>query len=674
MAVPHRRRSRGGRGAHPRRALTRGGGLAGRTGARPATRRYRQPMTRRRRVGLSAVAIVAASASAIAIAIVSLRGGDVTEPVAVADARPAPGDYTGRSSQGLPITATVAADRATLTLDVRWRCVAPRDPAAGHVRPSRHATVTVARRRHVLGGDRHERAPRRGRASDGALRGPHDRREDPARRVERRPTNPSPTTPTSGAPAATSRSRSVGAGRRRAPTRAAGRSTALDGPREVAAAAGRVWVLEEGRLGPAVVGIDRATGAARVRTRIGGLQSKAVAPPGVAFPPVLAAVAGAAWVVTGIIGPRFELTRVDGRTGAVRRVAVAPPPPRARRRGGGLSVPRGRRGRPVDARRRPRPAPRRAQRPHRALDPSDAARAGASADHCGRPGSGRPPAPQADRLAGGAGAVWVASKCGPRPSRYGFLSRIDPRTNRVTRAVALRRSSRDQRRAGGRMGRHGHRGPAHAAAARTRAASDRSAHRSVGLGDAAARGRHRRPRRRPRAVWAARSGTSRAGTPAGAVHRVGAARARLSRRGPARRPPASPSTAAACGSSTPTRRRCGELGRVDGGSAPRLEELQRRLAASPAPGDVLRVQEDLVGAPPRAAAGASAACARRCRGCPPSTIDRAPAAAHAQRDVRRLGDRQLEHRGLAAAGAPRDELHDRRAGVRYCVQRSPAAQ
>ncbi len=45
---------------------------------------------------------------------------------------------------------------------------------------------------------------------------------------------------------------------------------------------------------------------------------------------------------------------------------------------------------------------------------------------------------QANLLAVGAGAVWVMTNCGPGASRFGFLQRIDPRSNRVTRAIALR--------------------------------------------------------------------------------------------------------------------------------------------------------------------------------------------------------------------------------------------
>ena len=45
--------------------------------------------------------------------------------------------------------------------------------------------------------------------------------------------------------------------------------------------------------------------------------------------------------------------------------------------------------------------------------------------------------PGVSALAVGAGGVWVISTCGPRASRHGFLSRIDPHTRRVTRAVAL---------------------------------------------------------------------------------------------------------------------------------------------------------------------------------------------------------------------------------------------
>jgi hypothetical protein len=392
-------------------------------------------MTRYRLLGLIAIAI----AIAAGVAIFSTAGRDGAGSQQVGESRPAPGDYAGRSSQGRLVKVTVAENRRTLTLEVRWRCESARDPAAVSVRLFRHRSVTIARDGTFSGtgssierpgGAVRETARFAGRTSaSGKLRGTWSGEYAYV-------TDDTDTRCASGDVAFELRRRRSTPG-----TDATGNPVvALDGPREVAIGAGRAWVLEQGQGGPAVVRIDLATGAARARTPIGALNSS-VAPPGIAFPPVLAAGEGAAWVVTGILGPRLEMTRVDGRTGRVRRIAVVP---RAPGPGGvapvfqSLAVGAGavwmlvgdrvlrldaRSGRIVRSIRLT-PAP-----------PADVAR------HCGRGvGRGIGHGLQADRLAIGADAVWVASKCGPRPSRLGFLSRIDPRTNRVTRAVALRRS------------------------------------------------------------------------------------------------------------------------------------------------------------------------------------------------------------------------------------------
>ena len=395
-------------------------------------------------------------AVAAAIATVSIGGCGGAEPAQSRDSRPAPGGYAGRTSQGLPVTVIVAADRRTLALDIRWRCTSPRDPSAGSVRAFRQRPAAIARdgtfsatgrRIGRPGSDTRETARVTGRTSArGALTGTWSGEYEYV-------TDDTDIRCASGDVTFDLRRR------RSAPGVQAKRDpvVALDGPREVAVAAGQVWVLEQGQTGPAVVAIDPATGAPLRRTLVGGIDA-AVAPPGVAFPPVLAAGEGAAWVVTGILGPRLELTRVDAKTGGRRRITVAPPAPGPGpgtgtgpgtgpgtgsgigvAAFGSLAVGEGavwmlvgehvlrldrRSGRLVRTIRLT-PAP-----------PAD------SQSHCGL-GAGRgsaPPGLQADRLAIGAGAVWVASKCGPRPSRLGFLSRIDPDTNRVTRAVALRHS------------------------------------------------------------------------------------------------------------------------------------------------------------------------------------------------------------------------------------------
>ncbi len=392
-------------------------------------------MARRRLVGVTAVAIVAA------IAIISIGARDDAEPVASADARPAPGEYAGRTSQGLPVTVTVDEDGATLTLDIRWRCPTPPEPGADTVRPFRHRAATIDRDGTVSVPESTVASPEgireTGRlaartTASGTLRGTWSGdygsvTDDTDLRCAR------------GAVSFVVRRRCATPG-----TDAAGQPViALDGPREVAAGAGHVWVLEQGPRGAEVVRIDPATGALRARTSIGRTDGSVAPPRGSAFAPVLAAGEGAAWVVTGILGPRLELTRIDARTKQARRVAVTPaaagPGGVAPAFGslaagaGALWMLVGDRVLRLDAR---------SGRVVRSIRLTPASAAG-GAEHCGRPGAGGlagAPAPQAERLAIGAGAVWVASKCGPRPSRFGYLSRIDPRTNRVTRAVALRHS------------------------------------------------------------------------------------------------------------------------------------------------------------------------------------------------------------------------------------------
>ena len=210
-------------------------------------------MTRRRLVGVTAVVI------AVAITIVAIAGRDGTPPPAQGqDPRPAAGDYTGRSSQRLPVTVTVAEDRRTLTLDVRWRCKSPRDPSAGSVLVFRHRSVAIAR--------------------DGSFSARADSSDVPAR--PRRP-RASRDGRASGRLSATwsgdyayvtdDTDIRCASGdvtfevRRRRSARGPAIRVALDGPREVAVAAGRVWVLEQGQPGPAVVSIDPGRGSHHAR-------------------------------------------------------------------------------------------------------------------------------------------------------------------------------------------------------------------------------------------------------------------------------------------------------------------------------------------------------------------------------------------------------------------------
>ena len=483
-------------------------------------------MTRGRLVGAIAVVI----AAAITIAAIAARGG--AQPAQGQESRPAAGDYTGRSSQGLPVRVTVAADRRTLTLDIRWRCESPRDPSAGSVRAFRHRSVAIARdgsfsargrRIGRPGGDTREAARFAGRTSAAGRRLSATWSGDYAY-----VTDDTDIRCASG---------DVTFEVRRRRSAAPGNPVvALDGPREVAVAGGRVWVLEQGQTGPAVVTIDPATGKPRARTPLGGTNA-AVAPPGFAFPPVLAAGEGAAWVVTGVVGPRLELTRIDARTGGVRRIAVAPPTPAPGPGPGGgggvaafssLAVGAGAVWMLVGDRvLRLHP---RTGRLVRAIGLTPDGPAG-GARHCEQRGdpATAPPTPQADRLAIGAGAVWVISRCGPRPSRLGYLSRIDPRTNRVTRAVVLRRSYATL--AAGPAGIWAATAtatlltprPPRPALHRLDPRDGRSIERvTLPEGDVTglAVGRS--------AVWVARAEPSQGGAPVGALQRVDAARGRLS--------------------------------------------------------------------------------------------------------------------------------------------------
>lgn len=131
-------------------------------------------------------------------------------------------------------------------------------------------------------------------------------------------------------------------------------------------------------------------------------------------------------------------------------------------------------------------------------------------------------------MAVGAGAVWVTTDCGPRRSRFGFLVRIDARTNRVTRAVAL--GATYHALAAGSLGVWGATSDAEAVPAigRSKARAARFATlQRIGLRD----GRPTVVTRLPAggvgaldvsrdAVWATRLAPQRAGAPAGALLRV----------------------------------------------------------------------------------------------------------------------------------------------------------
>lgn len=226
---------------------------------------------------------------------------------------------------------------------------------------------------------------------------------------------------------------------------AGNRVIALDGDParygSVAAGAGRVWVVRTSDRA-AVLEIDPSTGAIGAQHAIGDY----------GYLP-LAAGEGAAWLVTPVIGRVRDgerLVRIDARTRRVARVTL---PQRGRGlvrapeediRGvwdlavgaGGVWLHDGdrvlradpRTGRIVRAIRLRTPGPRR-----------DRLSCGA----VGWSGSGGDSTvtadyQQANLVAVGAGAVWVMTNCGPGASRLGFLQRIDPRSNRVTRVVALR--------------------------------------------------------------------------------------------------------------------------------------------------------------------------------------------------------------------------------------------
>jgi hypothetical protein len=433
----------------------------------------------------------------------------------------------GVSAQRLPFRVTVAEDRRTLTLDVRWRCEPHGHPADDFVRVFKRRSVKIASNggfagsvssvERVSGDVTRERVRFAGHLNgDGTFSGTWSN-------AFVHVTDDSETRCATGDVAFELRRR------RSAPGTDEGgnRVVALDGPHDVVVGANRTWVLGRGRTGASLTALDPASGRPVARTPVGD-SSSGLPPPGIAFPPVLAAGEGAAWVVTDVLGPAFGLQRVEPRHGGQRHVVVdsqAGQNDRSTPFFQGLAVGLG----AVwllddDHVLRIDPVSGRTLRSIR-LTP---ARPAATARSCGR-AAGMRPSPQANRLVLGAGSVWVASNCGPRPSRFGFLSRIDPRTDRVVRTVALRHAYSVL--AAGRAGVWA----ATATAGLLGPGQQRPALHRIGLRD----GRPVAVRGLPEgdvsalgvsggAVWLTQSGERRAGAPVGALRRLNAPSGRLS--------------------------------------------------------------------------------------------------------------------------------------------------
>ena len=471
-----------------------------------------------------------AAAAAVVVAMMAAlwagsRGDE--QPAATPESLPAPGQYVGVSAQRLPFRVTVAEDRRTLTLDVRWRCEPHGHPADDFVRVFKRRSVKIASNggfagsvssvERVSGDVTRERVRFAGHLNgDGTFSGTWSN-------AFVHVTDDSETRCATGDVAFELRRR------RSAPGTDEGgnRVVALDGPHDVVVGANRTWVLGRGRTGASLTALDPASGRPVARTPVGD-SSSGLPPPGIAFPPVLAAGEGAAWVVTDVLGPAFGLQRVEPRHGGQRHVVVdsqAGQNDRSTPFFQGLAVGLG----AVwllddDHVLRIDPVSGRTLRSIR-LTP---ARPAATARSCGR-AAGMRPSPQANRLVLGAGSVWVASNCGPRPSRFGFLSRIDPRTDRVVRTVALRHAYSVL--AAGRAGVWA----ATATAGLLGPGQQRPALHRIGLRD----GRPVAVRGLPEgdvsalgvsggAVWLTQSGERRAGAPVGALRRLNAPSGRLS--------------------------------------------------------------------------------------------------------------------------------------------------
>ena len=205
------------------------------------------------------------------------------------------------------------------------------------------------------------------------------------------------------------------------------RSTTLDADvDDVATGAGGPWVLGRDRTGSVLFRIDPATGRPAARTALRSVTQ-----------PMLATGDGAAWVVTNAQGPHLGLARVDGRNHEVRRFSVAYRRPPLNQSListfavglGGVWLHDGDRVLRLDPRtgRRTRTIRLAASTPAERFFPV-----------CGQGGYEGVADRQSNIITLAADAVWVASNCGPRDEPFGFLQRIDPRTNRVTRVIALR--------------------------------------------------------------------------------------------------------------------------------------------------------------------------------------------------------------------------------------------
>jgi hypothetical protein len=344
----------------------------------------------------------------------------------VAWSRPVAGDFVGTSAQGLAFKLTVAPDRQTLTLDVRWRCAGRSEPVnmfRVHGVPLAESGDFAWEGANVedLGDGDEDRQSLRiagreigGEAIAGTWHADHEFYNGEGRSIDKRCSSADVAFEVrhrAGPPGTDAAGNLV--------TELEGQPSGLD---MVVAGEGRTWLLQ-GSGPQSVLEVDPATGALAGRTRLHD----------VGFP-MLAVGAGAAWVVASG-GTPVRLTRIDARTGRVRRVAipgtggftgfdvtaiaagagavwlqngnrVLRADPRSGRIVGSIRLTRERR------------------KPFRLL--------------CGRGTDDLAAGPrQTDRIAVGAGAVWVMSNCGPHASRFGWLLRIDPRSNRITRSIAL---------------------------------------------------------------------------------------------------------------------------------------------------------------------------------------------------------------------------------------------